>query len=120
MKIIYKQALNSQKAHAVNTEVFSSAFYKMYFHEILIMDNHILTEYGERRAMYFIPYAGVNFLSTADPELTRNMQDYLKHQVQKSSLISDVSEKDRNKFFIRIKSRIDQLKDRIASTDTFL
>ncbi len=120
MKIIYKQALNSSKVHYVNREVLSPATYKMYFHEILIMDNHIMVEYGERKALYFIPYAGVNFLSTADPELTRNMQDYLQHQVQKCSLISDVSEKDRNRFFIRIRSRIDQLKDKISSTDPFL
>lgn len=120
MKIVYKQALKGQKAHAGNTEVFTSASYKMYFHEILIMDNHILAEYGEQKMIYFVPYAGVNFLSTADPDLTQNMQDYLHHQIQKCSLISDISEKDRNKFFIRIKSRLDQLKERISNTDPFL
>lgn len=120
IKVIYKQALSGQKVHANNPEVNSGAFCKMYFHEILLMDNHILAEAGENRLIYFIPYGGLNFMSTMDPALTQNMKDFLEGQTKKSALISDVSEKDRNRFFIRIKTKIDQLREKINSTDPFI
>ncbi len=119
IKVIYKQALSGKKVHGNNREVNSGAFCKMYYHEILLMDNHILAEVGENRLIYFIPYAGLNFMSTTEPEITANIQDYLKGQTMKSALISDVSEKDRNQFFIRIKNKIEQLQEKINSTDPF-
>ncbi len=120
MKIIYKQALNGKKLHAVNREVFSSASYSMYFHEILLMDNHIMTKYGENNIMYFMPYAGINYLSTTDPELTTDVSEYLDGQIKKAASIDNLSEKERNRFFIRIKNQIDVLREKIMSTDPFL
>lgn len=120
MKVIYKQSLDGQKVHAHNTEMLSGASCAVYFHEVLIMDNHILSTFDEHRRAYFIPYGGVNFLSTTNPEITGEMLGYIKQQCSKSALISDVSEKDRNRFFIKIKNRIDQLRDKINTTDPFL
>lgn len=120
MKIIYKQALSGNKVHYANHELSTSAEYEMYFHEILIMDNHIFTELDDSRQAYFIPYAGVNYLSTTDPVLVKDMQAFTREQIKKSALISDVSEKDRNKFFIKIRNKIDALRKKIESTDPFL
>lgn len=120
LKIIYKQALSGQKTHANNPEVNSGASCRMYYHEILLMDNHILAEIDSIRKVYFIPYGGLNYLSTTDPSMTDEMYEYLIGQTKKSALISDVSEKDRNRFFIRIGNRIDQLIQKIESTDPFL
>jgi len=120
MKLVYRQALRGKKAHHKNLEEFSNAQYNMYYHEILIMDNHILAELDGNKRMYFMPYAGLNYLSTNDPLLTENMSDYLRAQKEKSSLISNISEKERNKFFIRIKNRIDQLKNKIETTNPFM
>ena len=120
MKLIYRQALRGKKAHHNNAEEFSAAEYKMYYHEILIMDNHILAELDQNKKLYFVPYAGLNYLNTNDPLLTESMSQYLNGQKEKSSLISNISEKERNKFFIRIKTRIDQLKSKIEMTNPFM
>ncbi len=120
MKLIYKQALKGQKAHHSNSDTFSNAEYQMYYHEILIMDNHIMAELDKNQKIYFMPYAGLNYLNTSDPVLTERMSAYLEGQTKKSSLISNLSEKERNKFFIRIKNRIDQLKSRIENTNPFM
>ncbi len=120
MKLIYRQALRGKKAHHKNTEEFGSANYHMYYHEILIMDNHILAELDQNKKIYFVPYAGLNYLNTNDPALTESMSNYLGGQKEKSSLISNISEKERNKFFIRIKNRIDQLKSKIEMTNPFM
>lgn len=120
LKVIYKQALSGDKSHANNTEVSSGASCKMYYHEILLMDNHILAQIDQMRKLYFIPYGGLNFLTTSDPSMTNEMYEYLIGQTKKSALISDVSEKDRNRFFIRIRNRIDQLRQKIEATDPFI
>jgi len=120
MKLVYQQALRGKKAHAKKLDEFGSADYHMYYHEILIMDNHILVELDQNKKIYFVPYAGVNYLNTNDPLLTDSMSTYLWSQKEKSSLISNISEKERNKFFIRIKNRIDQLKNKIEMTNPFM
>ena len=119
VKLIYKQALSGEKVHASNHEVSSGASYRMYYHEILLMDNHILADFGEERLAYFVPYGGVNYMSTTEPSLTLAVKEYLLNQTRKSALISDVSEKERNRFFIRIKNRIDRLREKIHSTNPF-
>lgn len=120
MKMVYKQALSGKKAHHSNPEEHTKANYEMYYHEILIMDNHILAELDQNQTVYFIPYAGLNYLNTKDPGLNLKMKEYLEGQTKKSSLISNSSEKERNKFFIRIKNRIDQLKNRIEASNPFM
>lgn len=120
MKLIYQQALRGKKSHASNPNEFTSANYKMYYHEILVMDNHILAELDSNKRIYQLPYAELNHLNTNDPLLTENMAEYLEAQIEKSSLISNISEKERNKFFIRIKNRIDQLKSKIETTNPFM
>ena len=119
MKLVYKQALSGYKAHPNNSDLRTGATYKMYYHEILLMDNHIYAQVDENHGLYFLPYAGVNYLSTNDPTLTGEMHDYILDQTKKSSLISDVSEKERNKFFIRIKGRIEGLRDKIMRDNPF-
>jgi hypothetical protein len=118
-KVIYKQALSGYKAHPTNSDLKTGATYKMYYHEILLMDNHIYAQFDENHGQYFLPYAGVNYLSTNDPTITQEMRSYILEQTKKSSLISDISEKERNKFFIRIKGRIDALREKISRENYF-
>ena len=119
MKVIYKQALTGEKVHANNPEVKSGAGCDLYYHEILIMNNHILADLDEQRSLYFIPMSGVNYIHTSDDKILDNARNYLHSQTKKSALISDVSEKERNRFFLKIKNRIDHLKERISSTELY-
>jgi hypothetical protein len=114
---IYKSALNG---HTVldDGKTLPSATFEMYINEILIMDNHILSEVnGNLR--YFLPYGGVNYMVTADRSLCLDMKSYIDRQITKSSLISQVSEKERNRFFIRLGRQIEQLKEKIEKTNPF-
>lgn len=120
MKVIYRQALSQQKVHAHNHQEHSSASYAMYYHEILLMDNHILAEFKDDLRYYFVPYAGLSYMHTTDQNMTKDVKAYLDQATKKSSLISNVSEKERNKFFIRIKNRIERLREKIERTDPFI
>ncbi len=119
-KLIFHQVTRGGKSHSSQHEIDSSANYKMYYHEILLMDNHLLAEFPTGQKIYFIPYAGVNYFSTSDINLTNEITDYLKGQCKKSSLISDASEKERNRFFLKMRHKLDQLREKINSTDPFI
>lgn len=117
LKLIYKQARFGKRVYE-NGEP-TNIDYKLYFHEVLIMDNNIISKINNR-LIYNIPYAAVNFLSTTNEELAGEMYHYILRQAQKSSYMTDVSEKDRNKFFLRLRNRIDDLRSRIENSEPFM
>ncbi|MDR9374950.1 MAG: hypothetical protein RI842_09400 [Schleiferiaceae bacterium] len=117
MRLIGRQVEEGYKGQPHHTESFTQATYRMYYHEILIMDNHILALLPPEKQFYFIPYAGVNYLTTTDATLTRNLQGYLDQQCQKSSLINEVSEKERNRFFGTIRQRLERLRHQFQHSD---
>jgi hypothetical protein len=117
LKVVYKQALSGQKVHPNNRDLESGASYQMYYHEILLMDNHIYAEINEEQKFYFIPYAGVNYINTTNANFTADIKSYVIEQTRKASLISDASEKERNKFFIRLKNRVSKLEEKIKTID---
>lgn len=120
LRLIKAQSVKAKKAHPYQRNTFTEATYDLYYHEILLMDNHIMAQLNENRRIYFIPYAGLNYLNTQDPKLNKQMAEYLEGQIKKSSLIRDMSEKERNKFFIRIIQRIELLKSKIEATSSFM
>jgi hypothetical protein len=120
MKHIYRQGIEGKKTDTEHKERFTSVNYRMHYHEVLPTNNHILVEHNKNQRRYIIPYAGVNTLQTSDPLFTKNIAEFLRAQTKKSSLINDISEKERNKFFIRIQNRIDRLKSRIEQIDPFM
>ncbi|MCC5917165.1 MAG: hypothetical protein JJU02_07540 [Cryomorphaceae bacterium] len=114
---IYKNALNGHRTKEDGTPL-KNATYEMYINEILIMDNHILSEVkGNLR--YYLPYGGVNYLMSTDQKLCSDMKAYIDKQSSKSSLISQVSEKERNRFFIKMGRKIELLKEKVESTNPF-
>lgn len=121
MKLIYRQSLSGHKAHPKQLKLSAKASYQLYYHELLIMDNHLLLKMGEQGAdQYFIPYGGLNYLSTVDKPIIADLEQYLDNQLKSAYLISEISEKERNQFFIRIKNRIGKLKDKIEMLDPFM
>lgn len=119
IKHIYKQAMHGKRMFLEDDERPSNVDFKMYFNEVLIMDNNIISRVNNR-LMYSVPYGAVNFVNTTNQELAGDMYDYMMRQAHKSSLISDVSEKDRNRFFIRLRNRVDELRQRIENHNPFV
>jgi hypothetical protein len=117
LKLIYKQTRYGKRVYA-NGEP-STVDYKLYFHEVLIMDNHIVSKINNRLT-FNIPYAAVNFLSTTNTEFADEMFTYILRQARKSSCLTDVSEKDRNKFFLRLRNRVDEVRFRIQNSEPFM
>lgn len=89
----------------------NQAPYLIYHNEILMMDNNILAILPPHR-VFFLSYAGINYLNTHEPEFCQWMEDWFYSQMAKSTLISRVSERTRERYFRNVHDRITELKVR--------
>lgn len=87
--------------------------YKLYHNEVIISGNTIFFNMGNSKITY-ITYNLFNILTTSDENFCKQTHRYLKNIIQKSSLISTVSEKGRNKFFNQMLKKVEALKTRIG------
>lgn len=81
--------------------------YQLYFNEILLLDNTILTA-AEGHDRVLVSYNGMDYLHTTDASFCTEVKQWMRVQTEKSTLISQVSEKERNRFFNKIYARIEE------------
>lgn len=79
--------------------------YKMYINELILADNMQLLQLGEKQLTY-INHTVLNGLVTADPTFNNYVKKTMDVITQKSTLISEVNEKDRLMFFKRLRVQI--------------
>ena len=87
--------------------------YKMYFNEVLLGDNSILAV-TDNTKMAFMTHTTFNFMLTRDVAFTENMYNHMQTQMKRSTLISEVSEKERSRFFRIIRERIQKRKEALV------
>ncbi|MEP6950114.1 MAG: hypothetical protein ABI863_12590 [Ginsengibacter sp.] len=79
--------------------------YLVYINEFVLGDNTIMVELdGEQ--MVFLNHNVINYLMTNNPEFVSYTFETLKILLKKSTLISEISEKDRQLFFHTLRQRI--------------
>ena len=61
----------------------------------------------------FIPHTAINYLMTRDIAYSENFYQYVQNLVKRSTLISEVSEKERARFFRRVRDRIEKRKENL-------
>ena len=79
--------------------------FHLYRNEFLISDTTVLYKMGDQRTT-LITYGAMNTLTTIQETFCRETEDYLNNIINKSTLISTTGERERNKFFNLILSRI--------------
>lgn len=87
---------------------------QVYANEVAIADNSIFFKMGGTR-IAFLTYNTLNILSTSNAQVCSQMESWIDNLIKKSTLISGVSEKERNKFFRIVLGKIDQFRERIQS-----
>ena len=88
--------------------------FRMYFNDVLLGDNNVLVELDGVKAAYVL-HTTINFMMTQDPAFTANMHQHIQNQMRRSTLISEVSEKERNRFFRLIREKIQTRKQALMS-----
>jgi hypothetical protein len=83
--------------------------FKMFFNEVLLGDNNMLVELDGAKRSY-LSHTTINFIFTDDVGFNDNMHHHFQNQMKRSTLISQVSEKERARFFRIIREKIEHRK----------
>jgi hypothetical protein len=84
---------------------FSRGDYKLYVNDFYVGDNTNLLRVGENLTC-FIVHGGTNFIQTTNRNFCEYSFTFIKNIISNSAYISEVAEKERNRFFELILSRI--------------
>ncbi len=79
--------------------------FHMYFNEVVIGDNDMLAIMDNSKAV-FLAHTAMNYIMTRDIVFCEKFHNYLQNLMKSSTLISEVSEKERSKFFKIHRERI--------------
>jgi transcriptional regulator with XRE-family HTH domain len=84
--------------------------FRVYFNEVILGDNSMVILLGESK-MCLISHTVMNYMMTRDVKFCESMFNFVQSLMQRSTLISEVSEKERSKFFRILRERIARRKD---------
>lgn len=83
----------------------TDASFQMFNNEVVIGDNTCLAELGKLRITY-LNHSVMNFITTRDTRFNNYIYDSIINLIHKSTQISVVGEKDRSRFFNKLREEI--------------
>jgi len=84
--------------------------YYMYYNEVVLLDNSMLIMLDNTK-MAMVPHTAINYMMTRDLAYCENYSQYVLNLIRRSTLISEVSEKERSRFFRRMRDRLERRKE---------
>ena len=84
--------------------------FKLYVNEFILGDNSIYVSMNGS-AVSFVNHSVMNYLFTRDPVFTSYTHHHMQNLIRKSTLISEVSEKERTRFFNLTREKINSRKN---------
>lgn len=87
--------------------------YTLYENEIVLNDNTIVVSADDNKSA-FITYNVLGLLSSSDRDLCNNIKSFHQMLISKSNLISQVGEKERNRFFNKLSLAVEQVKNSLG------
>ena len=108
-----KQAEKGHKFMPGETYEGLDSNFKLYYNEVTISDNTIFFVMGDTKITY-ITHNVLDILTTSNSQFCDQTHHSINNIIKKSSLISSVSEKERNKFFRSMNDKITDLRDKIS------
>lgn len=104
-----EQAKRGYKFNINDPEKKPLGKYFMYFNEIVLLDNSMVLVLDNSK-IAILPHTAINYLVTRDIAYCENFYNYVQNLIKRSTLISEVSEKERSRYFRRMHERIDKRK----------
>lgn len=95
---IEEQAQIGCKFHLGSSPTDKSPTYELFFNEVFLGDNSILGVMGDAKIV-FINHSVLNFLTTRDSRFCDYIHHSIENLMRRSTLISSVGERERNRFF---------------------
>ncbi len=82
--------------------------FMLYYNDIILIDQIVLVKAGNNLSTY-ITNNGINLLQTFNKDFYQYNYQWYKNMIQKSILISGAGEKERNKFFMKLNDKIQDI-----------
>lgn len=85
----------------------TAASYNLYNNELMLGDNTVLAQLDDQK-ITFLNHSVINYVATRDEQFNVHMNDAIQNLIRKSTQLSQVGEKERTRFFNRIRDKIKQ------------
>ncbi len=103
---IEKQAEAGCKFSVNGKPTASSAPYKLYVNEFILFDNCSIAVLNNTKVVY-LNHTVLNIIMTKDPVFTEYTYQHCQNILRKSTLISNVGEKERTRFFNTMREKVE-------------
>ena len=104
---IEKQADYGFKLPLDGKPTATSAAYNLFNNELILGDNTVLAELNSTK-ITFLNHSVINFVGTQDERFNAHVFDNFQNLIKKSTQLSRVGEKERTRFFNRIRDKVKQ------------
>lgn len=101
------QASAGKKFMPGREQLPSDAEYKLYVNDFFVGDNTLVAKAGDLRLVY-MNHAAINFVYSSTPAFVDYNEEFMNNIIKRSSLISEIGERTRSRFFNLIHERIRQ------------
>ena len=112
MDHLEKQAETGFMFNVDDTSMKQTGKFKMYFNELVTLDNSILAQLDGTRIAFQV-HNICNFMMTRDLTFCNHTYENMQMLMRKSTLISSVSERERLRFFNRLRNKVHARKETI-------
>jgi hypothetical protein len=99
------QATAGRKFMPDGKPLVTDAPYKLFVNDFFVGDNTIVAKAGDLRLVY-VNHAAINFVFTSTPAFVDYNEEFMNNIIKRSSMISEVGERTRSRFFNLIHERI--------------
>jgi hypothetical protein len=86
--------------------------FKLYMNEVFFLNNTIIATGDNLREVYVV-HESVNFMHTTNPKFCQETAEWMEAQTRKSDLLTNSSERLRNKFFKGLYAEIEEIMAKI-------
>ncbi|MBS1919916.1 MAG: hypothetical protein JST17_06670 [Bacteroidetes bacterium] len=107
---LQKQAELGYKFDISDTEKKPLGRFKMYFNEWILLDNNMMAILDNTK-LSIVPHTAINYMICRDLTFTEKQYQFIQNLMQRSTQISEVSEKERSRFFRILRERIEKRKE---------
>lgn len=102
---IEKQAELGMKFNIGQKPAIGAASYRMFVNELVLGDNTVLAELGDKR-FTFLNHSVLYFINSRDDRFNDALFEHMDNLIKKSTMISTIGEKERVRFFNRLRDNI--------------
>lgn len=107
MDHIEKQADSGVKFTVDGKPLSNAAPYHLFNNELILADNTVMAELDNMK-ITFLNHSVINFIYTRDERFCAYIADAIRNLIKKSTQLSSVGEKERTRFFNRIREKLKQ------------